>query len=124
MNKNHFWYGLVAIIVIAILGWWAYYMLTPGKYDTFAQCLKEKGAIFYGAFWCPHCAEQKAMFGKSKKNLPYVECSTPDGRGQLPVCDEKGIKGYPTWFFGDSEPVSAVLTFPQLGERTGCEIPE
>jgi hypothetical protein len=33
-----------------------------GKYDLFAQCLKDKDAKFYGAFWCPHCQNQKAMF--------------------------------------------------------------
>ncbi len=124
MNKSYFWYGSVGIIVLAILGWWAWYMMNPGKYDGFAQCLKEKGAVFYGAFWCPHCAEQKAMFGKSKKYLPYVECSTPDGRGQLQVCDEKGIKGYPTWSFADGASISAVLSFPQLAEKTNCELPQ
>ncbi|MEK7133297.1 MAG: hypothetical protein AAB771_01260, partial [Patescibacteria group bacterium] len=42
----------------------------PGKLDEFTQCLKDKGAVFYGAFWCPHCQNQKAMFGKSAKLLP------------------------------------------------------
>jgi len=27
----------------------------PGKYDALATCLKDKGAVFYGAFWCSHC---------------------------------------------------------------------
>ena len=41
-----------------------------GKYDEFAQCLKDKGATFYGAFWCPHCQAQKKLFGTSVKFLP------------------------------------------------------
>ena len=68
----------------------------PGKYDTFATCLKDKGATFYGAFWCPHCQAQKKLFCSSAKLLPYVECSTADGQGQNKICTDAGIAGYPT----------------------------
>ena len=71
------------------------------KYNTFATCLKDKGAQFYGAFWCPHCKEQKAEFGSSVKLLPYVECSTPDANDQTQICKDKGIESYPTWTFRD-----------------------
>ncbi len=70
-----------------------------GKYDTFAQCLKDQGATFYGAFWCPHCAAEKALFGTSVHLLPYVECSTPDASGQDATCNAKQIESYPTWEF-------------------------
>src|ERR1035437_6515709 len=73
----------------------------PGKYDTFAQCIKDSGATFYGAFWCPHCQAQKKLFGTSAKLLPYVECSTPDATGQLQICIDKKITGYPTWELKD-----------------------
>src|SRR3989338_11160880 len=69
----------------------------PGKYDAFATCLKDKGAVFYGAFWCPHCQTQKKLFGSSVKLLPYVECSTANGQGQTQACIDKKITGYPTW---------------------------
>ncbi len=72
----------------------------PSKYDEFAKALKEKGAVFYGAFWCPHCQTQKAEFGSAKKYLPYVECSNVDNT-QKPVCLDKKIEGYPTWQFRD-----------------------
>lgn len=40
-----------------------------------ARQLKVAGAHMYGAFWCGHCQEQKAMFGKqAQADLPYVEC--------------------------------------------------
>ncbi len=94
----------------------------PGKYDALATCLAEKGAVFYGAFWCSHCQDQKKMFGSSAKLLPYVECSTLDGRGQLEECRVKGIEGYPTWEFADGSRLgkSDVAT---LAEKTGCELP-
>lgn len=96
----------------------------PEKYDEFAQCLQDQGAIFYGAFWCPHCNNQKDMFGQSAELLPYVECSTPDGTGQLEVCQEAGITGYPTWVFTDGERISGEVPLETLAEKTGCPLPE
>lgn len=112
----------VAALVLIVAGV-VWYQVTPGKYDTFAQCLGEQGATFYGAFWCPHCQEQKSLFGKSDGLLPYVECSTPDGQGQLPVCVDAGIQGYPTWEFSDGERVSGVVSLQALASKTGCELP-
>ncbi len=94
----------------------------PGKYDNLAQCINKSGAKFYGAFWCPHCQATKAMFGKSAKLLPYIECSTPDGKGQLPVCTEKEVKGYPTWIFGDGSRLSGEQTLQALADKTNCPI--
>jgi hypothetical protein len=70
----------------------------PGKYDTLANCLTEKGVIMYGASWCTHCANQKALFGKSFQYVNYVQCSTdPTDPHQLQQCTDAGVKGYPTW---------------------------
>jgi hypothetical protein len=101
----------------------------PGKYDEFATCLKEKGATFYGAFWCPHCQAQKKMFGSSAKLLPYVECSTADGAGQTQVCIDKGIQSYPTWTLADGTiipndtPEGAGVKLETLAEKTSCTLP-
>lgn len=43
--------------------------------QTTAQCLADTGVKFYGASWCSHCANQKALFMKSVKTLPYIECA-------------------------------------------------
>ena len=69
------------------------------KYDAFAICLKDKGANFYGAFWCSHCQEQKELFGEAKKLLPYVECASTDPSGQTQICEDQKIESYPTWTF-------------------------
>lgn len=120
-------YTLVAIaglfLIIGIGGYYSKQPGTPGKLDTFAQCLKDKGAVFYGAFWCPHCQNQKAMFGKSAKLLPYVECSTTNGKSQLEICNEKDIKGYPTWIFADESRLDGEVPLEKLAEKTGCELP-
>jgi len=96
----------------------------PGKLDEFALCLKDKGTLFYGTFWCLHCQNQKAMFGKSAKLIPYVECSTPDGRGQLAICQEKKIEGYPTWEFADGSRESGEVPLSRLSEKTNCPLPQ
>jgi len=112
------------LVVIALIGAAVYYSMQPGKLDAFTTCLEEQGATFYGAFWCPHCNDQKRVFGRSQKLLPYVECSTPDRQNQTPECAEAGITGYPTWEFADGERATGPQTLATLAERTGCELPQ
>jgi thiol-disulfide isomerase/thioredoxin len=92
--------------------------------DGFAQCLEESGAIFYGAFWCPHCEDQKEAFGSAFQYVNHVECSTADGRGQLPICQQAEIESYPTWFFADDSREYGNLPFEVLAEKTGCVLPQ
>ena len=63
-----------------------------------AQHLTNTSAKFYGASWCPHCSEQKEMFGSSAHRLPYIECSPGGPKAPpAPACNEANIKSYPTW---------------------------
>ena len=114
---------VLVLLVAAPMGYWAWYMTQPGKHDALATCLKDQGALFYGAFWCPHCQQQKAMFGKSEKLLPYVECSEPSGQGQLQVCTDAGIESYPTWILADGTRLNGTQSLETLAERTSCELP-
>ena len=121
----------VIIIILLILGTIATVLVRsngpstpagPGKYDAFATCLKDKGAVFYGAFWCPHCQAEKALFGSSAKLLPYVECSTPDGQSQTQACIDKKITGYPTWIFADGTQLNGEIPLQQLADKTSCPL--
>jgi len=117
------WGWVIALIII--IGLVVYGVIVnnrPSELDDFAQCLAEKEAIFYGAFWCPHCQAQKEMFGNSSKYLPYIECSTPDGKSQKKVCDDAGIEGYPTWVFADGSRLSGEVELEALAAKTGCEL--
>lgn len=62
-----------------------------------AQHLQRTGAKMYGAYWCPHCMDQKALFGAAVKTLPYVECDPKGENPQPDLCQAKQIEGYPTW---------------------------
>lgn len=126
MQKNLIYVAGIVFVVGA-----AVYILasnrpgTGGRTDLneFASCLKDKGAVFYGAFWCSHCQDQKAAFGTAAGLLPYVECSTQDSKGQTAICVEKGVKNYPTWIFGDGSREVGEMGLDLLAERTGCVLP-
>jgi thiol-disulfide isomerase/thioredoxin len=126
MNKKTRYILIVALIVI-FGGLIAWYQLTPGKYDNLAICLKEKKVVFYGAFWCPHCQENKKAFGKSAALLPYVECSetNPDASGnyaQKTLCQEKNITGYPTWEFADGSRISKQISPEEIALKVDCPV--
>jgi glutaredoxin len=69
---------------------------STNRQKALARHLKQKGAVVYGAWWCPHCNHQKELFGlEAIEHLPYVECDKDDaGRKQ---CQKAQVKGYPTW---------------------------
>ena len=92
------------------------------KYDALAKCIAQSSTTFYGAFWCPHCAEQKTKFGTGAQYLPYVECSLPSGSGETQVCIDHGIIQYPTWVFADGSRSVGVQTPEILATKTGCAL--
>jgi len=97
--------GLIvgAIVITGTLGIYASQNKTAAVDNTFAgklaQHLTTTGAKMYGAFWCPHCLEQKELFGDAVKAIPYVECATDKAqpRVQSELCRSKNIESYPTW---------------------------
>lgn len=87
-----------------------------------AKHLTASGAVFYGAFWCPHCADQKAMFGSAARFLPYVECD-PRGAGAQPqVCLAHQVRAYPTWEVGGQR-IEGVLDLRALARLSGYPAP-
>lgn len=69
-------------------------------YSNLTACLEKNQAVMFGASWCPHCAAQKKLFGKSVKDMPYFECAVWSGQAQ--ECSDRGITSYPTWQFPDA----------------------
>ena len=93
------------------------------KYDSFAECLATRNARMYGLYWCPHCADQKAMFGSAFKYVPYVECAIRGSKELAPECKVAGVKLFPSWQFGMDAPKEGVLSLDALSEKTGCSLP-
>ena len=87
--------------------------------ETLAIHLKKSGARFYGAYWCPLCEEQKALFLASVDRLPYVEC-TPEGRGgpRNVDCLTRNIQEYPTWII-DGRRYPGLMSIQRLADVSG-----
>ena len=63
-----------------------------------ADHLSRQGAVLYTAYWCPHCHDQKQMFGKeAAAQLKIVECAADGRNSQKELCDSKNLQGFPTW---------------------------
>jgi hypothetical protein len=93
------------------------------RFDAFAKCLASKPTKMYGAYWCPHCADQKEMFASSFQYVPYVECGVPGSRDEAQVCKDAGIKHFPTWEFASGDRQEGALALQALGAKTGCSLP-
>lgn len=117
MNKRTLIVG--GVIFFAMIGYlvWSNTRQNP-KITEFAKCLADKNAVMYGAYWCPHCQNQKRLFGNSFEYVKYVECTE-----EIKLCEEKGIKGYPTWIFENGERVEGQMSFSQLADKTLCTVP-
>jgi len=83
--------------------------------------LEQTGAKFYGAYWCPRCQEQKALFESSAKRLPYIECSS-GGRGSplTAPCVRNNIRSYPTWIIGDQR-LTGLVQPRELASASGFD---
>ncbi len=84
-----------------------------------AEQLTASGAVMYSAYWCPHCHEQKELFGRqATEKLEVIECA-PDGRNsQKALCDTKKIEGYPSWEI-KGVISSGVKPLEQLADKSG-----
>jgi hypothetical protein len=95
--------------------------VTPYQ-QALAQHLARSGATFYGAFWCPHCQEQKAMFGGAAGSLPYVECDPKGANSQPERCERASVRVFPTWVIG-AERREGVQSLEELARLSGFKQP-
>jgi hypothetical protein len=79
-----------------------------------AQCLTAKGAVLYGASWCPATQMQIAEFGEAFAHINYVECTV-----SAAACDNAGISAYPTWIMGGVH-VEGYCELSELAAWAGC----
>jgi glutaredoxin len=116
--------AVVAVAIVALYfigsyltgGFGAVQPSEGGKYDKLARCLTDKGIVMYGLSTCPHCLEQKELFGDSFKYVTYVECSE-----QQSLCTAKGVQYVPSWEINGNIEVG-VKPLDELARIAGCEI--
>ena len=87
----------------------------------FAKFLNDKNIVMYSAYWCPHCNDQKQLFGKKAvEELIIVECAKDGKNNQYKVCQEKGIEGFPSWEI-NNEIYSGTMSLNELAEMTNYD---
>lgn len=86
-----------------------------------AAHLKQVGAKMYGAFWCPHCHDQKQLFGReASSQINYIECD-PKGKNPQPdLCEAANVQSYPTWEI-NGKLVSGTQSLEELAELSGYQ---
>ena len=121
--KNYFFW----ILLLVVFGGGAVFLFWPkapakGNYDDFAKCLSSKDAVMYGAYWCPHCQNEKKSFGDSFRFVNYIECTQETGK-----CLTEKINGYPTWIFPassaggpDGKRFEGEMGLERLSRESGC----
>lgn len=121
------WMWIVAIVVVLAAAWGAYdyfYYSRASTLDSFAKCLKSKGVRMYGAWWCPHCANQKEAFGYAFQYVNYTECGEEGKLHSVNAqCKQAGISHFPTWQFSDGSRTEGELPLADLSQKSGCKLP-
>lgn len=88
-----------------------------------AQHLKAIGATKYSAWWCPHCFEQRQLFGREAfEAIPTVECD-PGGVDPDPgACQAAGVQSYPTWVI-NGQTYAGTMELSELARLSGYSGP-
>lgn len=115
----------MTLTVLMLVGGYAISAPRAGATDYatgLAKHLTATGVKLYGAYWCPHCTDQKQLFGKAASLLPYVECDPRSPVGQPSVCVAREIRAFPTWEIAGQK-IEGVLSLEQLAQMSGYPAP-
>lgn len=126
MNNTQKYIVIAMVVLILVFVGWGVSKAVQEKKPAadavaLAQCLASKKVTMYGAYWCSHCQNQKALFGDAFKYVPYVECTENEK-----LCTAKGVQGFPTWLVPDASGKEIKLegeqSFAALAEASGCPL--
>lgn len=125
--------GLLVIVVVLITSYSLQYEdIEQAKLPTYeispadsytvslAKYLGSRGAVMYGSFKCPHCNDQKKMFGSAFKYIGYVECHPQGPEANPSLCTARGIRNFPTWEINGNY-YQGALSMQRLSALSGFE---
>lgn len=81
-----------------------------------AVCLTENDAVMYGTEWCPHCRNQKELFGDAFINVTYVNCEVNPS-----ACNAAGVQAFPTWVI-NGQRYTGTQALATLSQNSGCPL--
>lgn len=117
-NKNKITISSIIIIltIAGLLVWYNRKQEPPNpRIAQLAQCLTNNGVIMYGAWWCPHCQNQKKLFGRAFDYINYIECTK-----ETQKCLAANIQSYPTWIFKNGDKIEGEVSLEILAQKSGC----
>lgn len=94
-----------------------FYTFTDAEKQQLATCLAKKNVVMYGTERCPHCQNQKALFGKSFDTIKYIDC---DANQQ--TCTDAGVTGFPTWIDQTGKSYPGTQSLEKLDQIASCNI--
>lgn len=106
---------IISIVILTACNTQTVNPATP-EAENLAKCLTENGAVFYGTNWCPHCNEQKKLFGSAMEYIVFVDCDA-----NRDTCVNAGIEAYPTWIIGDKT-LTGTQQLYKLSKISGCPL--
>lgn len=142
MQSKIFWTSVIAGIIVVAAAGTSYFSIFIGKntgseksapiekgeYDTFAQCLTERGMVMYGSITCKFCAKQRELFGHSFRFIKEIECDPRNPNPETERCVAKNITATPTWIREDVGGVelyrfpAGIQTLEQLSKVATCPL--
>jgi uncharacterized membrane protein/glutaredoxin len=91
-----------------------------------AEYLVKIGAKEYVAYWCPHCHEQKLLFGKEAYKIINdslkTECAADSPKAKPELCTKAKIQSFPTWII-NGKSYSGVQNLAELAKITNYSGP-
>lgn len=112
-------FGVFGIVVLLVASYAAGWYHRTHRYDALGRCMASRQVKMFGAYWCPHCADQKERLGRSYRFV-YAECGVPGSHAEQQQCIQQGVKLFPTWRMPDGSLKPGVFTPQELGSMTGC----
>ncbi len=109
---------VILLVILALIAFFLSRNMTGKSVQDLSKlvlCLSDK-ATMYGASWCPHCQNQKSLFGNYWNSINYIECTE-----QADKCQAAGVTGYPTWVINGKN-YAGEKTLDELASLAGCEI--
>lgn len=104
-------FGILSLLLISACS-----TASTNNYPDLAKCLTEKGAKMYGTEWCPHCKNQKEMFGDAFMYVDYIDCELYQDK-----CLEADVRSYPTWIINGEKQIGEQSLY-RLSSLTECPL--
>lgn len=105
--------GIVVIVLAVKFALTGGAAINGNSAEAIAKCLTGKGVMMYGSQYCPHCVQQKEIFGDAFEFIDYIECTENPS-----FC--KNLDGVPAWDIS-GKIYYGTKSLEELASLAGCK---